>query len=109
MHSKNHSLLAPLAIKTRPKVLKLHFRDIQSSDCTGEDRTPHFRNVEASFKPMSSYNNLRAEAKPPRHLPPLLPLLHTPKNLGVFLFKTPSKKEEAIKTFRYVKSIKRSN
>lgn len=102
MHSKKSSLYTVNKEMRRPRFLKLPIRIIKSSEHSKEDHTPHFQNSSIEFKSPHSYTNLQTNnPKPPKHLPPLLPLMHSPKVLGNFIFKTPkSKSEDFVATFR---------
>jgi hypothetical protein len=105
MQSKKYSALTPKSSRTRPKVLKIPNRSNHSSNNSMTDCTPHFKNID-HIKSTCSFEKMGPEhLKPPRYLPPLQPLMHSPRATGTFIFKKPKLLEQNFEaTFRFVKN-----
>ena len=105
MHFKNFSLASPINPKPRPKALKLLHRDVSTTNNSLDRLTPHFNYNDKVVKSSSSYTSLRSEIrKPPKFLPPLQPLMHSPNALKTFIFKKPKKlPEDLTATFRVIR------
>jgi len=103
MHCKKYSnFTAPS--KNRPKVLKLPKRNINSSGIGAGDCTPKFQD-DLNGRSLWNFPETRAEVvKRPKLLPPLQPLLHSPRSQGEFVFKgkADKKNEQFLATFRAI-------
>lgn len=91
MYSKKSTVFTA-HIKNRPKVLKLPRRNINSSGNIIGDSTPRF-NGEISVRSLWALPKEEKEfIRKPKVLPPLQPLLHSPRVKREFVFKGHSNK-----------------
>ena len=104
MHSRHFSLQKEIFIAPRPKPLNIPKQTYHLSNKSLEEPTPHFKNEYIAVKSFSSHTNFRSEIpKPPKYLPSLRPLMHSPKAPGNFVFKEQRLPQEDIAaTFRVV-------
>ena len=101
MHVRRNSYYSAEITRTRPKLLNLQNSNNTNSIDSLEDLTPHFNNIE-TIKSSISFTDFKPDhLKPPKYLPPLQPLMHSPKVQRNFVFKPTKKtKPEPNLTFR---------
>lgn len=105
---KNTIFTAPT--KNRPKVLRLPRRNINSSGNLIGDSTPRFK---GEVNTRSLWNLPKGEKeiiRKPKVLPPLQPLLHSPRIKREFVFKgRSSKREELFDNFKSLQGFMNKN